>query len=51
MVGEDITSSALELPPKKARGATEYSEVELKEIATPHHFSYLEGWIATMVVG
>ena len=32
MVGEDITSSALELPPKKARGATEYSEVELKEI-------------------
>lgn len=30
MVGEDITSSALELPPKKARDATEYSEGELK---------------------
>lgn len=34
MVGEDITSSALELPPKKARDAAEYSEGELKEIAT-----------------
>jgi unsaturated rhamnogalacturonyl hydrolase len=34
MVGEDVTSSALELPPKKARGANEYSEDELKDIAT-----------------
>ena len=34
MAGEDITSSALEIPPKKARGANDYSEYELREIAT-----------------